>query len=289
MRTTIQPDALSPVIATVLTPDERMRVDAAGQGLYRAYHRDSVDDLVVDLKARPIRAVLVSVSRCDDHSAARMATVVREFPRVPAVALLTHLESGSASTVLALGRSGIKKLVDVRHAEGWRELRSLLMSDTGDDIGRLAVGQLSIDLAGAPGDCWSFFEALFAPGPPVITVRDLAVQLDVLPSTMMSRFFRSGLPAPKRYLSSARLVRAARLLENGGLSVANVADHLEYSSPQSFGRHIRGQLGLTGTEFRARYDGEGMLYHFRRSLVLPYVDVLRGFSPIAAKRGGKPA
>jgi AraC-like DNA-binding protein len=97
----------------------------------------------------------------------------------------------------------------------------------------------------------------------------------------MSRFFRARLPAPKRYLATARLVRAARLLENTGLSVANVANHLDYSSPQSFGRHIRTMLGFTAVEFRQRYDGEGMLRRFREDLVLPHVTILRRFSPLS--------
>jgi hypothetical protein len=61
--------------------------------------------------------------------------------------------------------------------------------------------------------------------------------------------------------------------------VANVADALEYSSPQSFGRHVRTTLGVTASEFRRRYDGEGMLDRFRRELVTPYAAVLRTFSP----------
>jgi len=284
MRTTISTSAPTPAIATILTPDERLRVDAAGYGLYRAVHRESVDDVVRDLKARPIRAVVVSVSCCDDRAAARMASLVREFPRVPAVALLTQLEARSASTVLALGRSGVRRLVDVRHAEGWRELRNVLMTDTSDDIGRLALAQLAVDLAGAPEECLRFFELLFAAGSPAITVRNLARRLEMRPSTLMSRFFRARLPAPKRYLASARLVRAARLLENGGLSVANVADHLEYSSPQSFGRHIRAQLGMTASEFRRRYDGEGMLHRFRQELVLPHQERLRAFSPFSPRQ-----
>ena len=33
-------------VATVLTPAERLRVDAAGEGLYRSIHRDTVDDVI---------------------------------------------------------------------------------------------------------------------------------------------------------------------------------------------------------------------------------------------------
>jgi AraC-like DNA-binding protein len=280
------PRASLAAVATVLTPAERLRVDAAGEGLYRTIHRDSVEDVIRDLKERRAGAVLVSVARCcDSQAASRMAAVVREFPRVPAVALLTQFESESARAVLALGRCGVSQLVDVRQPTGWRELRAALMADRGDEIRRFALGQLAADLAGAPEDCWRFFESLFGNGTGVSTVRALSRQLCVLPSTLMSRFFRAGLPAPKRYLAFARLVRAARLFENPGLSIANVANHLDYSSPQSFGRHVRTLMGMTALEFRRHYDGEGMLHCFREQLVLPYVTTLRRFRPLVAQPG----
>jgi AraC-like DNA-binding protein len=280
------PRAPLTAVATVLTPAERLRVDAAGEGLYRAIHRETVEDVIRDLKERRAGAVLLSVIRCcDSQATSRVAAVVREFPRVPAVALLTQFEPDSARAVLALGRCGVSQLVDVRQPTGWRELRAALMADRGDDIRRLALGQLATDLAGAPEDCWRFFESLFGGGPTISTVRALARQLSVLPSTLMSRFFRAGLPAPKRYLAFARLVRAARLFENPGLSIANVANHLDYSSPQSFGRHVRTLMGITALEFRRRYDGEGMLFYFREQLVLPYATTLRRFRPLVAQPG----
>jgi AraC-like DNA-binding protein len=286
--------ALSPIssrtvltaVATVLTPAERLPVDAAGEGLYHAIHRDTVEDVIRDLKERRAGAVLVSVSRCcDSQATARMAAVVREFPRVPAVALLSQFESESARAVLALGRCGVSQLVDVRQPSGWRELRAALVADRGDEIRHLALGQLASDLTGAPEDCWRFFDSLFSSEHGVATVRALARQLSVLPSTLMSRFFRAGLPAPKRYLAFARLVRAARLFENPGLSIANVANYLDYSSPQSFGRHVRTLMGTTALEFRRRYDGEGMLHYFRAQLVLPYAATLRQFRPLIAQPG----
>src|SRR5690349_16031843 len=97
----------------------------------------------------------------------------------------------------------------------------------------------------------------------------------------MSRFFRAGLPAPKRYLAMARLVRAAQLFENPGLSISNVANRLDYSSPQSFGRHVRGLIQLSAVEFRQRYDGEGMLQRFRSDLITPYLSRLHTFTPLS--------
>jgi len=206
---------------------------------------------------------------------------VREFPRVPTLALLSQVEPSTPRAMLLLGQSGVRQLIDVREPAGWRELRSLLLGTQMDSMQRRALSQLSIDLDGATQDCWRFFEALFTVPAQVATVREFSRHLAVLPSTMMSRFFRAGLPAPKRYLAVARLVRAARLFENPGFSVANVANHLDYSSPQSFGRHVRTLLDMTAVEFRRRFDGDAMLRHFRASLVLPYVDALRHLKPLS--------
>jgi len=279
-------DPAPPVpVATVLTPTERVRVDAAGEGSYQALHRDSVAEVVQDLKTNRVSAVLVSVTRCDQRARAGVAALVREFPRVPTVALLTQLDRSTPHAMLSLGSTGVRQLVDVREAEGWHELRSYLLSARGEDIQRQALAQLALDLSGVPQDCWRFFEALFLASPRVTTVRMLSERLAVLPSTLMSRFFRARLPAPKQYLACARLVRAARLFENPGFSVANVANHLDYSSPQSFGRHVRMAMGLTALQFRAQYDGEGMIHQFRETLVLPYLPRLRELRPLTPSWG----
>lgn len=276
-------------VSTILTADERLRVDAAGQGLYRTIHRDSVDDVLRDLKSHQIGAVLVSVSRCRPQEAPRVAKLVREFPNIPAVALLTEAQGSTPQAVLALGRCGVRTLIDVRDPSGWRELRNILLSNPMTSVQRLATSMIATDLGNAAPDCRQFFLSIFLSPARICTVRMLARTLHVLPSTMMSRFFRASLPAPKKYLAMARLTRAANLFENSGLSVANVANQLDYSSPQSFGRHVRTLLHMTAVDFREQYDGEGMLQRFRADLMLPYLATLNRFSPLVTPPGWVPA
>jgi len=266
-------------IVTLLTPEERLHVDAIGEGYYHAIHHDNVSEVIHDLKSRRVHAMLFSVTYTGRHIS-KVTSLVREFSRIPAVALLSNIEAKAPQAVLALGQSGVCRLVDVRQASGWRELRGALMADSGDSGYRTILGQLAIDLAGVPDDCWRFFEALFTSAPRVATVQQLSEQLNVLPSTLMSRFFRAQLPAPKRYLAMARLVRAARLFENSGFSVANIANHMDYSSPQSFGRHVKTTLGLTASEFRARYDCLGMFDRFREDLIFPYKSSILTLRPL---------
>jgi AraC-like DNA-binding protein len=275
-------------VSTILTPLERSRVDAAAQGLCDALHRDSLDEILSDLRQQKTNLVLISVTRYGSQNSSRVAAMVREFPRVPTVALLTETQSSTPHATLALGHLGIRTLVDARLPAGWQTLRNILATQGSSDLQRSALNQISLDLPGVSEDCWRFIELLFEPSPKVSTVRQLARHLNILPSTLMSRFFRAKLPAPKRYLSLARLIRAARLFENPGLSVARVANHLDYSSPQSFGRHVRTVMRMSPVKFRSTYDGQGMLQLFRTELILPYADVLCTFRPSTAYPGWIP-
>ena len=275
-------------VSTMLTPLERSRVDAAAHGLCDALHRESLEEVLCDLRQQRASLVLISVTRYGSQSSARVAAMVREFPRIPAVALLTETQNSTPHSTLALGQLGIRTLVDARLPAGWQTLRNLIASQGSNDLQRSALAQISLDLPGVSKDCWRFFELLFDSSPRISTVRQLARHLNILPSTLMSRFFRAKLPAPKRYLSLARLIRAARLFENPGLSVARVANHLDYSSPQSFGRHVRTVMRMSPVKFRSMYDGQGMLQFFRTELILPYVEVLLVFRPSAAYPGWIP-
>ena len=281
-------DLLRTPVSTILTPLERSRVDAAAQGVCDPLHRESLEEVLSDLRERRSSLVLISVTRYGSQSSARVAAMVREFPRVPAVALLTETHSSTPHSTLALGQLGIRTLVDARLPAGWQTLRNLLATQGTNELQRSALSQISLDLPGVSKDCWRFFELLFDSSPRISTVRQLARHLDVLPSTLMSRFFRAKLPPPKRYLCLARLIRAARLFENPGLSVARVANHLDYSSPQSFGRHVRTIMKMSPVRFRSVYDGQGMLQYFRTELVLPYAEVLQAFRPSSAYPGWIP-
>lgn len=274
-----------PVIATVLTPLERVRVDVAAEGAFEVVHRGSVEELTHDVRAQNVDAVIISVARYDIGSTARMAAMVREFPTIPTFALLTDVQRSTPHSVLELGRVGVRTLIDARSPTGWSALRELLTHERSTDVQRQTLGALNLDLTGAAPDCWKFFELLFTHKPYIANVRQMGRYLNVIPGTLMSRFYRAKLPSPKRYIDMGRLVRAARLLENAGLSVTSVARKLDYSSPQAFSRHVRCVLGMSPVRFREAYDGEKMLSRFREELILPHAGTLRSFRPATAQPG----
>lgn len=188
-------------VLTFVTPAERQRIEAAGQGCYITRHRDNLDEVLQDLRRQAVSAVIVSVACYQQHQhAGAMARMVREFPQVPSVALLTAMETSRATkAVLALGQQGVRTLVDAREPAGWRELREFVAQDDPSSIEAIAKGRLRVELVGANQSCLRFFEMLFSVPRTLTTVRAFARLAGVMPTTFMSRFFRARIPAPKKY------------------------------------------------------------------------------------------
>lgn len=276
------PQYIGPV-ATVVDPTERADVERAGAGLYRTVHRDSVAEVLRDLREKRVSAILLSTTRCTPAELSPTRRMVREFPRVPALVLLSPKGIPSATDLIAIGGCGVHQVIDVRTPAGWGSLRHALARDVVRERDQQAMRELLDELAGAPKDLIRFTEALFDGYTGARTVQALARTLGVLPSTLVSRFFRARLPAPKQFIVFAGLVRAARLFENSGLTIADVATHLSHSSPQSFGRHIQTYMQMSAGEFRRRYDGVRMMRRFRDLLITPHRDRLIAMSPLTMR------
>jgi AraC-like DNA-binding protein len=272
----------SATVAAVLLPGERPRVDAAGNGCFAVVHRDSVPEAVRTVRERAVDAVLVSVHRCPPDQMEAVSHLVREFPGIPTVALVSQHDAGATEMLLRLGASGVRQVVDVTSPAGWNRLRLVVGQPATRAVARIQAPILAA--LDAPPDARLFLEALIRLAPDTATVTALAQRLYVRPSTLMSRFARAGLPSPKNYLAAVRLLHAAYLFQTGGLSVADVAYRLEYSSPQSFGRHLRAMLGITAVEFRRRFPFEAALERFVELMIEPYREIWRTFHPVALSR-----
>src|SRR5213592_4323661 len=177
--------------------------------------------------------------------------------------------------------TGVRSAVDCTEPAGWRRLRDLVGHPASPVAARI-LARVVPALDEGSGDVRAFFEAVARLAPVLSTVRRLARHLRICSSTLMSRFYRAGLPSPKTYLAGMRLVHAAYLFSNPGLSVADVAYRLDYSSPQSFGRHLKAMLGVTAGEFRRRFPFDVSLERYVDLLVTPYRDILRAFHPLNA-------
>jgi len=268
-------------VCTVLPAPERPRIDAVGDGCFDTLHADSLREALQVARTRRVDAVVISVHRCHGEQLPAVARFVREFPAIPAVALVSRHDRDSTETLLRLGATGIRTAVDCTHPDGWRRLRDLV-GHPASPVAARVLARVVPALGDAPVETRLFFETVARLAPALSTVRGLARHLRVRPSTLMSRFHRAGVPSPKSYLAAMRLLHAAYLFQNPGLSVSDVAYRMDYSSPQSFGRHLKAVLGVTAGEFRRRFPFDVALARYVDLLITPYREALRAFHPLNA-------
>jgi AraC-like DNA-binding protein len=279
MLATRHPPHAAPTVAAVLAPGERASLDAASIGCFAVLHRSSVPEAVRTVRERAVDAVLLSVHQCADVRSDVVDQLVRSFPGVPTVALVTRHDPAASETLLRLGATGVRQVVDVTAAAGWARLRQLVAEPATRGAARILAPVLAA-LPRLPADARFFLDLLIRLAPETPAVRALALRFQIKPSTLMSRFSRAGLPSPKAYLAAIRLLYAAQYFEGGGRSVSDVAYRLECSSPQSFGRTLRAMLGITPGEFRRRLPFPAALQRFLNQLIEPYEEVWASFHPL---------
>lgn len=269
----------SPTVAAVVSPAERASLDAASAGCFAVLHRNSLPDAVRTVREREVDAVVISVLHCAGERPDVVDHLVNAFPEVPTVALVTRHDAGVSETLLRLGATGVRQVVDVTAPSGWNRLRQIVAEPASSGTARI-LAPVFAALRELPADARIFLEVLIRLAPECAAVRTLARKLGTKPSTLMSRFSRAGLPSPKAYLAAIRLLYAAQYFEGGGRSVADVAYRLECSSPQSFGRSLRAMLGITPGEFRLRFPFPTALTRFLAQMVVPYERTWAGFHPL---------
>lgn len=267
-------------LTTWLTARERQQVEAANCGCLRFLHRDTVTALGPDLAAGRADGALISAALIGRDAHGGVAALVRGFPAHLVAALVSEADEAQVfAATFELGRIGVRVVLDVRKPDGWTDFRRTLdPRRQRDAFMRTALTTVLADIGGPEVACAAFLCAVFSPR--ARSAKDLAAAFGVHPSSLMSRFYRAGLPSPKTYVTYARLLWAAHLAESPALTIGDIADRLQASSPQSFSRTVRSILGLTASAFRRGYDGRAMLERFRHQLIAPYRQTLRTFDPV---------
>src|SRR6266853_1613726 len=106
-------------VCTILPPPERARLDAAGDGCFTALHADSFHDVLDTARRQRVDALVISVHRCGGVDLPAVARFVREFPAIPAVALVSRHDGTATEALLRLGATGVRTAVDCTEPGGW--------------------------------------------------------------------------------------------------------------------------------------------------------------------------
>ena len=101
------------MVATVLDDVERSRLDAAAGEYVSAVHTNDMEEAIRAVREQPINAVLVSPSYVSRRDLMGVARLVREFPGVQTIALVSRPDAQSSERLLELGKSGVQSLVDL--------------------------------------------------------------------------------------------------------------------------------------------------------------------------------
>lgn len=272
-------------VCTVLAPPQRPRVDAAGRGHFLAFHCDTVHDALCAARERRLEALIVSPDACDAAALAGLARFVGEFPAIAAIALLSGAAPDAWDRLLELGASGVRRAVDCSAPTGWQRLRTLVGRPASSAAARIAA-RLVPALGGPDTEAAAFFDLLARLAPVMRSVARLACHLQLERVAFEARFHRARLPTPKTYLAGMRLLHAAHLLLNPGLSLSAVVTELDYGWTGSLNRHVRRLFGVTASEFRTRFPFALLLERYVDRLILPYRDTLRAFHPLHGAFGG---
>src|SRR6266566_3351818 len=130
-------------VCTVLPPPERPRLDAAGDGCFTTLHTSSFRDALRAARRKRVDALVLSVHACRGDELPAVARFVREFPAIPAVALVSRPDRSATETLLKLGATGVRSAVDCTEAAGWRRLRDLVGHPASPVAGRILARGIS--------------------------------------------------------------------------------------------------------------------------------------------------
>src|SRR5260221_13285081 len=94
-------------VCTVRPPPEGPRLDAVGDGCFTTLHASSFRDALRAARRNRVDALVLSVHACRGDELPAVARFVREFPAIPAVALVSRHDCGATETLIPLRPAGV--------------------------------------------------------------------------------------------------------------------------------------------------------------------------------------
>jgi len=263
---------------TLVHDSTRHRLEAGLENRRSLVHVSSFPELLAHLATMPESVVLIAPSAIKVDETRSVGRVLASTARV--VAVLDE-DAQDPARLLELGARGVREVVDLRACNGWQGLRQILQEEADPIVGRIKAVMLPA-LREASPETRHFFAYLIRSARTVRTARTLSRRLGIVPSTFLSRFDRARLPSPRVLLCSVRLLFAKALLEDPRRSLATVAYQLQYSSPQSFGRHVRRMLQMALGELRRNMTFAELAEHFVEHLIVKHIRVYTTFDPLGS-------
>jgi AraC-like DNA-binding protein len=246
------------LLLAAVPPERLLRLRMLDPDRYEWVSGCSWAEVVETIRAKPVEMAVVDPllgGAARPHGIERLRQL---FPSLPLL-VYTELAPATASVLLQLGRSGIRRVVFHRFEDAPASLRTAIQAE----LEQSASQQVMLALGGAlqelPRELIRALEAMLHSGDEAPTVTALAERAQLTRRTCERWFTKVGLPSPRTVMVLTRLLYAHRLLLDPGYTVEDVALKLGYSKTKTLQMHLRAVFGVTAGELRVSLSTEEAL------------------------------
>lgn len=249
--------------ALVWDPSSRARLQEALRGQASVRFCERQTELLTLLENNLAGVVVLDMRDREGNSTLATVRHFREaFPSVPVV-LYCAISPETSRDVLEFARAGVNDLV-LRGVDDLKyTLRTALSSAADHCSAHTILKELEGDV---PSSILPLLRFCLENGRRALTVEDVAEALGVHRKTLVDRLNAAGMPAPSAIISWCRLLVSARLLEDPGRSIEQVALLLDFPSGTSMRNMVKRYTGLRPGEVRENGGVHCVLHAFRREL-----------------------
>jgi AraC-like DNA-binding protein len=251
------------VAAHVRDPIARARLTEALRGEASIRNCARLSEVIALVETGLASIVVVDHRDYDGSSTLPGVRRLREdFPSVPIV-IYVPLSNEISGRVLEYARAGVSQLV----FQGVDDLRTPLraaINTAMDHASALALGQEFERLV--PANLLPFLRYALEHSRRNMSVEDAATAMGIHRKTLVDRLRAAGLPSPRAIIGWSRLLMAARLLDDPGRTVEQVALQLDFPSGTALRNMFKRYTGLRTSEVRENGGVRCVLHAFKREL-----------------------
>jgi AraC-like DNA-binding protein len=210
-------------------------------------------------------ANVVVADHRDYDGSATLPTVRRlrdDYPSVPVVMYLP-MSAVASGAVMDYARAGVSQLV----FQGMDDFKTSLRSAVNAALDQVSATSLSADFETLiPPVIVPFLRYCLEHARRDITVEEVASAMGVHRKTLVDRLNAARLPSPRAMIGWCRLLIAARLLDDPGRTIEQVALKLDFPSGAALRNMFKRYTGLRTTEVRQNGGARCVIHVFKREL-----------------------
>jgi AraC-like DNA-binding protein len=251
------------VVALLVGREAEARIQGGLRGRAKVHVVGTCRALLAHLRVGPAAAVIVEPRDAEGVPTAPTVRRLRgEFPLVPVLAYCPFTQP-DARDLLDVVQAGVSGLLVRGVDDAGFALDSALAAAEDECTARRAMVELGrfVDGPARPVLEYCLSHARSAP-----TVLDVARALGMHPKTLSTRLARAGLPPAQIVIGWCRLLMAARLMEDVGRPLEQVALHLNFPSGASLRNMLARYTGLKPSEVRENGGFTCVLFAFRQAI-----------------------